>query len=78
MNTLPFPTRFRPSPSLAIIIDSFVVSVLALIQLVGFLLLVFSLLFLFFGSVRQIKLAVRQLLGAHKYSLSYRIYDKLL
>jgi len=24
-----------------------------------------------FGSVRQIKLAVRQLLGAHKYSLSY-------
>jgi len=26
-----------------------------------------------FGSVRQIKLAVRQLLGARKYSVSYRI-----
>ena len=29
--------------------------------------------FVFFGSVRQIKLATRQLLGARKYSLSYRI-----
>jgi len=28
---------------------------------------------LFFGSVRQIKLAIRQLLGARKYSASYRI-----
>jgi len=27
---------------------------------------------LFVGFVRQTKLAVRQLLGAHKYSLSYR------
>jgi len=27
----------------------------------------------FFGSVRQTKLAVRQLLSAHKYRLSYRI-----
>jgi len=31
------------------------------------------LLFLFFGSVRQIKLAIRQLFGALKHSLSYRI-----
>jgi len=28
---------------------------------------------LFFGSVRQTKLAIRQILGARKYSLSYRI-----
>ena len=26
-----------------------------------------------FGSMRHIKLAIRQLLGAHKYSVSYRI-----
>ena len=37
-----------------------------------YLFLVSSLLFLF-GSMRQIKLAVRQLLGARKYSVSYRI-----
>ena len=33
----------------------------------------FSLLFFLFGSVRQIKLAIRQHLGARKYILSYRI-----
>jgi len=32
-----------------------------------------SLLFLFIGSVRQIKLATRQLLGARKYIVSYRM-----
>ena len=31
-----------------------------------------------FGSVRQIKLAVRQLLGARKYDVSYRIVRALL
>ena len=36
------------------------------------LLLVSSLLFLF-GSLRQIKLAIRQHFGARKYSVSYRI-----
>jgi len=38
-----------------------------------YLFLVSSLLFLFIGSVRQIKLAVRPLLGARKCSVSYRI-----
>jgi len=31
------------------------------------------LVFVFFGPVRQIKMAIRQLLGARKYSLSYCI-----
>jgi len=32
---------------------------------------------LFVGSVRQTKMAVRQVLGAHKYSLSYRIWTNV-
>ena len=40
------------------------------------LLLIFITLFLFVGSVRQKKLAVRQLSGAYKYSLSYRVVSR--
>jgi len=40
-------------------------------------LLVFFITLLFFGSARQIKLATRQLLGARKYSLSYRIISEV-
>jgi len=37
-----------------------------------------SLLFFFFVSVRQIKLALRQRLGALEYSVSYRIHHQTL